>query len=187
MISKGKLAQIHIARQQLGLSEDEYRAILARAAGVRSAKELTDTTVGRVLHELRRLGFQPKAPRRAGRVPNNLNRHEMMGKIEALLSELKASWAYAEAIARQQTGIAKLEWLTTEKQFRGVIAALDVELEKRCGLAAVDAELARLGWDREEAAERYALAQGWERNRKSLAALHAFLCSIRGGGQGGGS
>ena len=30
MISRGKLAQIHIAKQQLGLSDDEYRAILAR-------------------------------------------------------------------------------------------------------------------------------------------------------------
>ena len=51
MISKRKLAQIHVAKAQLGLSDDDYRAILARTAGVSSAKELTERTVGGVLHE----------------------------------------------------------------------------------------------------------------------------------------
>lgn len=64
MISKGKLAQIHIAKAQLGLSDEDYRAILARTAGVSSAKELTNRTVGGVMHEFRRLGFQPKPAKR---------------------------------------------------------------------------------------------------------------------------
>lgn len=179
MISKNKLAQIHIARQQLGLSDDEYRAILARTVGVSSAKELTDSSVGRVLHEFKRLGFKPKAPKRAGRVPNTLNKHEMMGKVEALLSELGASWVYAQAIAKRQTGIERIDWLRTEAQFRGVIAALEVELEKRWGLSAVDDELKRLGMTRDQVAERYALSPGWQRNRKSLAALVEYLRSIK--------
>lgn len=171
MISKGKLAQIHIARQQLGLSDDEYRAILARTAGVSSSKDLDDRTVGRVLHEFKRLGWKPRAPKRAGRVPNTLNKHEMMGKVEALLSELGASWAYAQAIARQQTGIERIDWLRTEKQFRGVIAALDAELEKRSRLAAVDRFLAYVGESREQLARRYRLPPGWERDRRLLGHL----------------
>ena len=51
MISKGKKAQIHIAKQQLGLTEEDYRALLARTAGVSSSKGLTDRNVGAVLHE----------------------------------------------------------------------------------------------------------------------------------------
>lgn len=171
MISKGKLAKIHIAKAQLGLSDDEYRAILARTAGVRSAKELTDRNVGAVLHEFKRLGWQPKAPKRAGRVPNTLNKHEMMGKVEALLTELGASWAYAEAIAKRQTGIERIDWLRTEKQFRGVIAALDAELEKRSRLAAVDRFLAYVGESRESLARRYRLPPGWERDRHLLGRL----------------
>ncbi|SFT74127.1 gp16 family protein [Halomonas saccharevitans] len=171
MISKNKLAQIHIARQQLGLADDEYRAVLARVAGVRSAKDLDGRTAARVLEEFRRLGWKPKAPKRAGRVPNTLNKHEMMGKIEALLSELGASWAYAEAIAKRQTGIERIDWLRTEKQFRGVIAALEAEREKRSRLAAVDRFLAYVGENRESLARRYRLPPGWERDRQLLGRL----------------
>ena len=64
MISKGKLAQIHIAKAQLGLTDEDYRAILARKAGVSSAKELTNKTVGGVMYEFRRLGFEPKPAKR---------------------------------------------------------------------------------------------------------------------------
>lgn len=179
MIPHNLLAQVHIARQELGLSDDEYRAILARTVGVSSAKELTSRTVGRVLHEFKRLGWQPKPPKRAGRVPNNLYRHEMVAKIEALLCELGASWAYAEAIAKQQTGIARIEWLKAEKQFKGVIAALDVELNKRRGLACVDRECQRLGLTREQLAERYRLPKGWERKPRVLDALIEHLCDIQ--------
>lgn len=34
------LAKIHIAKAQLGMDDDTYRALLARVAGVRSAKDL---------------------------------------------------------------------------------------------------------------------------------------------------
>jgi len=179
MISKNKLAQIHVAKAQLGLSDDEYRAILARTAGVSSAKELTDRNVGAVIHEFRRLGFQPKAPKRAGRVPNNLYRDEMVAKIEAQLSELGASWGYAEAIARRQTGIARIEWLKTEKQYRGVIAALDVELEKRDRLAAIDRHLEKTDQTRESFAGRCRLPQGWERHLPTLRAICEGLERLR--------
>ncbi|MCO2667365.1 regulatory protein GemA, partial [Pseudomonas aeruginosa] len=33
------LAKIHIAKAQLGMDDDTYRALLARVAGVRSAKD----------------------------------------------------------------------------------------------------------------------------------------------------
>ncbi|MDC8804236.1 regulatory protein GemA [Halomonas pacifica] len=179
MIPHNLLAKVHIARQELGLSDEEYRAILARTVGVSSAKELTDRTVGRVLHEFRRLGWVPKPPKRAGRQPNTLDRDAQLWKIEALLCELGASWAYAEAIAKQQTGLAKLEWLKTEAQFRGVIAALDVELNKRHGLACVDRECQRLGLTREQLAERYRLPKGWERKPRVLDALIEHLCDIQ--------
>ncbi|WP_046079660.1 gp16 family protein [Halomonas sp. HG01] len=179
MISKNKLAQIHIARQQLGLSDDEYRAILARTVGVSSAKELTDSNVGRVLHEFKRLGWKPKAPKRAGRQPNTLNSEEMLQKIEAQLCELGASWAYAEAIARRQTGIAKLEWLKTEKQYRGVIAALDVEQEKRDRLAAIDRHLEKTGQTRDAFAAQCQLPHGWERNLLTLRAICEGLERLR--------
>jgi len=41
-MDKKKLALIHIVKKELGLSDAEYRAILQKAAGVRSAKELDE-------------------------------------------------------------------------------------------------------------------------------------------------
>lgn len=175
MISKGKLAQIHIAKAQLGLSDDDYRAILARTAGVSSSKDLTDRNVGAVLHEFRRLGWQPKAPKRAGRVPNTFNKHEQMAKIEAQLTDMGLSWEYAGAIAKRQTGIERIDWLRTEKQFKGVIAALDVEHQKRDLIAYVDECIAAMGKSREELAERYRLPKGWERNLTMLKKLATLL------------
>lgn len=175
MISKGKKAQIHIAKAQLGLTEEDYRALLARTAGVSSSKDLTDRNVGAVLHELRRLGFQPKAPKRAGRKPNTFNKHEQMAKIEAQLTDMGLSWEYAGAIAKRQTGIERIDWLRTEAQFKGVIAALDVEHQKRDLLAYVDECLEALGQSREELAARYRLPNGWERNLAMLKKLAEIL------------
>lgn len=175
MISKDKLAQIHIAKSQLGLDDEAYRAILARAAGVNSSKDLTDRGVSLVLNEFKRLGWKPKAPKRAGRVPNTFNKREEFAKVEALLADMGAPWSYAEAIAKQQTGLAKLEWLKTEKQFRGVIAALYVEREKRGYLAYIDRCLAAMGETRESMAKRYRVPPKWERNLSVLKALAQAL------------
>jgi hypothetical protein len=41
-IDNKKLAVIHIVKKELSLRDDEYRDILARVAGVESAKELND-------------------------------------------------------------------------------------------------------------------------------------------------
>jgi hypothetical protein len=47
-----KLALIHIVKRELGLSDDEYRAILLREAGVASAKDLTDDAFRRLMRFL---------------------------------------------------------------------------------------------------------------------------------------
>ncbi|HCA6404271.1 TPA: DUF1018 domain-containing protein, partial [Pseudomonas aeruginosa] len=57
------LAKIHIAKTQLGMDDDTYRALLARVAGVRSAKDLGPRQVDQVLVELQRLGWKPKSNR----------------------------------------------------------------------------------------------------------------------------
>ena len=42
-MDKKKLAVIHIVKRELSLSDEEYRNILERVAGVRSSKDLTDS------------------------------------------------------------------------------------------------------------------------------------------------
>ncbi|MEI7880330.1 MAG: phage protein GemA/Gp16 family protein [bacterium] len=47
-----KLALIHIVKKELGLSDEEYRAILRREAGVDSAKDLTDDSFRQLMRYL---------------------------------------------------------------------------------------------------------------------------------------
>ena len=49
MASRANLAKIHIARKQLGMDEDTYRAMLQSVGGVQSSKDLDDAGATKVL------------------------------------------------------------------------------------------------------------------------------------------
>ncbi|OGX37629.1 MAG: hypothetical protein A3C36_05110 [Omnitrophica WOR_2 bacterium RIFCSPHIGHO2_02_FULL_52_10] len=49
-MDKKKLALIHIVKKELGLSEGEYRDILYKAAGVHSAKDLTEESFRKLMN-----------------------------------------------------------------------------------------------------------------------------------------
>ncbi|MDX1464101.1 MAG: regulatory protein GemA [Halomonas sp.] len=134
MISKGKLAQIHIAKAQLGLGDDEYRAILARTAGVSSAKQLTNRNVGNVLAEFRRLGWQPKPAKKAGRKPPRppATRQVVMGKVEALLADAGRPWAYADGMARHMFRVERVDWLD-DAQLHKLMQALIIDNKRHGG------------------------------------------------------
>jgi hypothetical protein len=53
MITKNQIAAIHIAKNQAGLNDQEYRDLLELAAGVRSSKELSPEDVTQVLNALK--------------------------------------------------------------------------------------------------------------------------------------
>jgi hypothetical protein len=48
-MDRKKLAVIHIVKKELGLSDEEYRDILEKCAGVRSAKDLDDKGFRRLM------------------------------------------------------------------------------------------------------------------------------------------
>lgn len=117
MIHRSKLAQIHIAKGQLGLSDDEYRAILARVAGVSSAKELTNRNVGAVLNEFQRLGWTPQPAKKAGRKAPRppTTRKRVMRKIEAMLTDADRPWAYADGMAQHMFHVERVDWLDDDR------------------------------------------------------------------------
>lgn len=52
-----KIKLVQFARRQLGMAEEDYRALLSRAAGVASSKELTVHGFESVMAEFHRMGF----------------------------------------------------------------------------------------------------------------------------------
>lgn len=66
-----KLALIHVAKRQLGMDDDDYRAVLHRVAGVESARGLTDAGFRQVMEVFAGLGFtSDSAEANFGRRPN---------------------------------------------------------------------------------------------------------------------
>ena len=121
------LAKIHIAKTQLGLDDDTYRALLARVAGVHSAKDLSPRQVGRVLAEFERLGWKPKAAAKGkaqGRAAPNpaAERKKLVGKLTAQLTEAGRPWEYADALALRMFKVERVEWCDTDQLYRLVAA-----------------------------------------------------------------
>jgi hypothetical protein len=65
------LAKIHVAKRDLGLDDDEYRAVLERTTGERSARNVLPEHIPALQRELRRLGWQGYLLRR-GELPPRL-------------------------------------------------------------------------------------------------------------------
>lgn len=65
-------AKVHVAKKQLGLDDETYRAVLQRAAGITSVADAGPSHFDAILAEFRRLGWKPvsatpkggKGPRR---------------------------------------------------------------------------------------------------------------------------
>jgi phage gp16-like protein len=132
------LAQIHIAKKQLGLDDDTYRAMLWAVARVRSSKDLDHAGRMRVLDHLKRCGFKPKAPAKphAGR-PRNMDsasRGPLLGKIEAHLLSMGRPWAYAHAMAQRMHGIADVSFCHEEQLYK-IVQALEVDKRRRLARA----------------------------------------------------
>ena len=131
---KSLLAKVHIARKDLGLGEDTYRAMLENLTGKASAAKLSVPELVRVVADLRKQGWQgqpkpkpkPKAKPTTGRDGKPKSRPEAatyLAKIEALLAEAGRPWSYALGVAKRMYRAETLEWLTAE-QMRGVMVAL---------------------------------------------------------------
>lgn len=139
---KALLAKIHVAKKQLGLTEEEYRALLDGHFGAASAADLGLTDLKRLVLVMADYGFKPSkghARRGATRkktIPatleqDDLGREPLMKKIEAQLAEKGRAegtdmpWGYAVAILKRQSGgVTRCFEHATPEQLRGVIAAL---------------------------------------------------------------
>lgn len=74
-ISKDKIALIHVAKKELGWSDEVYRHVLKDHGGVTSSKDLDESGFDRVIKHAKAMGFwikrgwKPERPRDAGDLP----------------------------------------------------------------------------------------------------------------------
>lgn len=125
------LSKIHIAKKDLGLDDETYRALLSRVAGVRSAKDLTPRQIGAVLAEFSRLGWSSSTTKQRGRTTPKAapERAKLLGKIEAFLAEAKRTWAYADGMAVRMFKVERVEWLDPV-QLQKMVAAMAYDAKR---------------------------------------------------------
>lgn len=139
MPTLAELSKIHIAKKDLGFSDEDYRAMLLGRYKVESSKDLTQFQTSDLLGFFKKQGWVPKLPARADHPagkrparPHNLE-SEMLGpqlqKIEALLADGKLSWAYAKAMAKRMCRKEALEFCNSD-ELRGIISALTIQARR---------------------------------------------------------
>jgi len=125
-LSTKQIAKLHVAKKQLGLSEDEYRAILSRF-GVSSSKELKQRQWVAVESYLYKIGFKPMINRKQ----TQDRRANYINKITAILLDCKLTTNYADGIAKQMFGKEIINCNTNE--VKAVMIALITYQKKMVG------------------------------------------------------
>ena len=124
------LAKIHIAKKELAMDDDAYRALLQNIARVASAKDLTPVQAGRVLDHMKQCGWKPKNSKKTGKRPNPpSDKAALICKIEAQLTEAKRPWAYADGMAKHMFGVDKVDWCELD-QLKRIVAALAYDAKR---------------------------------------------------------
>jgi len=137
---RSMIGKVQIARKELGLDEDTYRAMLKRITGVESCTVCSDGQLADVLDELKAKGWTPKviagsAPRKP--VANNKQAdHPAARKARAMwislyqLGVVKDRRESAlEAFAARQLKVDRLQW-ADQGQLYKLIEALKAMAER---------------------------------------------------------
>lgn len=155
----GRIRAIKARQRELGMADEAYRALLRRVT-LKHLGEAHDSCANMplkglyaVLDEMRRLtGETSQASNMLGKPATWRDGcGELIGKIEAQLTDMKLPWKYARAVLKRVSssgtsgsGTDRLEWANA-KALGKVVAALDYEQEKRQLAATVLDELAHIG------------------------------------------
>lgn len=120
---KQLMAQIHIAKNQLGMEEENYRATLQRITGKDSCSEMKTSELVDVVQEMKRLGFKPKSTERSqkkhGKKPSvTQSKEALISKIEAIIADLNLSWDYVHEMANRMFAIERVQWLDEQKLYK---------------------------------------------------------------------
>ena len=118
-LRRSELAQIHLAKKQLGLDDATYRAMLKAVCGVASSADLDWRGRAKLLAHLKASGWNKKTRQTGGAHPS------LIAKVRALLiAQGRLPDAYADGISKQMFGVERFTWCD-QQQLMALIAALN--------------------------------------------------------------
>ncbi len=129
--AKGIIGAIKAGQAFLGLDDATYRQMLSNLTGGKtSCKACSLDELRRIREYMHQQGF-PRSSARHGRRPKVArSKKTVLSKIEALLTEAKRPWGYAQGIAVNMFQQPVLEWLTVE-QLSSVMKSLIIDAKRR--------------------------------------------------------
>ncbi len=127
-----QLALVHIAKKELGLDDEAYRAILLAHGGVDSAKDLNQDGFEAVMEHFEASGFKAKNAHKPQWKPPRMGpgmaSDAQVRKIIALWYTLTGYYQEGRemkalsAFLGKTCGVSRLEWLTPEKAHNAIEA-----------------------------------------------------------------
>lgn len=91
--------KVQVARKQLALTEDDYRAILSRITGHTSSTACTAPQLESVLKEFTRLGWKPAPGKPGGKPRGPLSPHAQVRMIYAIWQDIRPHLAVGDDAA----------------------------------------------------------------------------------------
>ena len=85
-IDKVQIKLIHVAISQIGMGDSTYRMLLQARFGVKSRKELNYEQAGKLIDELKRLGFKLKPKRICGLCAPRPRRDKLPDNVTMMVS-----------------------------------------------------------------------------------------------------
>lgn len=128
---RAMIAKINIARQQLGMAEEDYRAVLFDVTGTSSLRDCDERQLLAMLERLKARGFVAKPSTRAADHPMARKARAMWISLHQLGVIDNPSEEALEAFARRQLGCERLSWARQSEANR-LIEALK-SMGKRAG------------------------------------------------------
>jgi len=148
------LATIHVAKKQLGLDEDTYRAVLNRVTGKSSSGAMTEAERVAVVDEMRRLGFRPvlRGVGGTGGAAEGRSKGARSGLQGRFAKQLQAYWidlwnlglvrdrtdAALVAFVRRQTRIDDPKWVLDAATAASAIEAMKGWMARDAGVSWAD-------------------------------------------------
>lgn len=115
---RAMIAKIQIARQQLGMVEDDYRQIVFQQTGKMSLKDASEPQLARVLDVMKAKGFKPLPGKKAASHPMAMKARALWISLYHLGAVQNPADEALEAFAKRQLGCDRLQWAKQSDAFR---------------------------------------------------------------------
>ena len=132
-LTKKQTAAIHVAKKQLGLSDDEYRAVLYRVAGVSSSMQMNGFDFELLITEFISIGWRPALGRQFFGFRDGMAAPGQVALIRALWDEYTGTAGTDLTLGKwlhRTFGVSSLRFLAADKVPK-VIAALKAMKARR--------------------------------------------------------